>query len=139
MSDERVVRALKRGKIIDAVGGLYGAVNVNTLLDKLIASNLLLAPAEHDAQQKRIAELEAEAARLKEENERLRDLLGMISSSNWTELIRLAESLGISHKPREDYEWNGDYETDARRTYPNRLNLICKLTGQALNAGGDDG
>lgn len=77
--------------------------------------------------------------KLKEENERLRNLLGMISGSNWTELIRLAESLGIPHEPRKDYDWIGEYETDARRTYPNRLNLICKLTGRALDAGGDDG
>lgn len=69
---------------------------------------------------------------------KLRKLLKLILKDDWHDLLMYLtwDEIKKNHiaTSSDDYEHEGDYETDARHTYPNRNNLIKTVIKKVLDA-----
>ena len=73
----------------------------------------------------------------------LRKILELILNDDWHDLLMYLTMEEIKANniktSSEDYEAEGDYETDARHTYPNRDNLIKTVIEKVLKGNIWDG
>ncbi len=64
-------------------------------------------------------------------------VLVLILNDDWSGLLKFLtwEEIQVNHikTSSSDYEWEGDYETDARHTFPNRNQLIKTVIRKALS------
>ena len=65
-------------------------------------------------------------------------VLMLILRDDWDGLLKYLtwQEIQVNHIETsfDDYEWAGDYETDARHTFPNRNNLIKVVIKKALDS-----
>jgi len=63
-------------------------------------------------------------------------VLMLILRDDWDGLLKFLtwEEIQVNHLKTspDDYEWEGDYETDARHAFPNRNNLIKTVIKKVL-------
>ena len=68
----------------------------------------------------------------------LKKLLELILNDDWHDLLMYLTMDEINENgiktSSEDYEWEGDYEMDARHTFPSRNNLTKAVIKKVLDA-----